>query len=177
MTDMRLQPHLEGELLELRPLVPADWEELFAAAADPLIWEQHPANDRYKEEVFRVFFADALASKGALVAVDRKNGRIIGSSRYFQNEIGELEIGWTFLVRECWGNGYNREMKRLMLEHAFGFAESVVFLIGAENRRSRKAVEKIGAVLTDRSFSRMMRGEMVEHVIYRMEKPPSEIGS
>src|SRR5215217_4560739 len=102
MTDARLQPHLVGELLELRPLVPADWEELFAAAADPLIWEQHPANDRYKEEVFRVFFAGALASKGALVAVDRKSGKIIGSSRYFQNEIGELEVGWTFLIRKCW---------------------------------------------------------------------------
>ncbi|RYD46407.1 MAG: N-acetyltransferase [Verrucomicrobiaceae bacterium] len=173
MNDNRLQPHLEGDLLKLRPLAPADWEELFAAAADPLIWEQHPASDRHKEEVFRGFFDDALASKGALVAVDRKNGKIIGSSRYFQNEIGEMEIGWTFLIRECWGKGHNREMKRLMLEHAFDFAESVVFLIGANNIRSRKAVEKIGAVLTDRSVPRIIRGEMVEHVVYRIRRAQS----
>jgi RimJ/RimL family protein N-acetyltransferase len=38
-------------------------------------------------------------------------------------------------------------MKRLMLEHAFGFVESVVFLVGPENMRSRRAVEKIGGVL------------------------------
>ena len=49
-----LQPHLKGELIELRPLAPNDWDELFAVASDSLIWEQHPEPDRYKEEVFRV---------------------------------------------------------------------------------------------------------------------------
>jgi N-acetyltransferase len=44
---MELQPHLIGELVELRPLTPDDWDELFAVASDPLIWEQHPARDRY----------------------------------------------------------------------------------------------------------------------------------
>ncbi|RYD21446.1 MAG: N-acetyltransferase [Verrucomicrobiaceae bacterium] len=168
MNRSELQPHLVGALLELRPLIPADWEELFAAASDPLIWEQHPASDRYNEEVFRKFFEDALASKGALVAIDRKSGRIIGSSRYANNELGELEVGWTFLTRECWEKGYNREMKRLMLNHAFRFVESVVFVIGPENWRSRKAVEKIGGELTELTCARMMCGEKVEHVVYRI---------
>ena len=34
-----------------------------------------------------------------------------------------------------------------MLEHAFRFVASVVFLVGPENMRSRRAVEKIGGVL------------------------------
>ncbi|MEP6551462.1 MAG: GNAT family N-acetyltransferase, partial [Gemmatimonadales bacterium] len=38
------------------------------------------------------------------------------------------------------------EMKQLMLSHAFKFVDRVVFLIGEENRRSQRAVEKIGAV-------------------------------
>lgn len=173
MTGTDLQPHLKGELVELRPLVPADWEELFNAASDPLIWEQHPASDRYKEEVFRQFFKDALASKGALVAFDRESGKVIGSSRYARNELDEMEVGWTFLIRECWANGYNREMKRLMLDHAFRFVESVVFVIGPENWRSRKAVEKIGGVLTDLATTRMMRGGPVEHVVYRITRPQS----
>jgi hypothetical protein len=46
MKGFELQPHLVGELVELRPLRPEDWEELFAVAADPLIWEVHPARDR-----------------------------------------------------------------------------------------------------------------------------------
>ena len=78
-----LQPHLIGELLELRPLKPEDWESLFAVASDPGIWQQHPAHDRYKEEVFKEFFREALESGSAFVVIDRKTGAIIGSSRYF----------------------------------------------------------------------------------------------
>jgi RimJ/RimL family protein N-acetyltransferase len=144
-----LQPLLMGDLLELRPLRPEDYPALYAVAADPLIWEQHPANDRYKEDVFKEFFRGALESGGALVAIDRKDGRVIGSSRYhgYDEEKGEIEIGWTFLARSHWGGVYNGEMKRLMLRHAFRFVNSVIFLIGPQNLRSRRAVEKIGAVL------------------------------
>jgi RimJ/RimL family protein N-acetyltransferase len=164
-----LQPILTGTLLELRPLQAGDWEALYAAASDPKIWEQHPASDRYQEEVFRDFFNDALASRGTLVAIDRQTGRIVGSSRYFLHENGELEIGWTFLARSHWGGPHNREMKQLMLDHAFSFTDSVIFLVGAANLRSRRALEKIGAVLTGRSFTRDLRGKPVEHVIYQIQ--------
>jgi len=141
------QPTLTGELLELRPLRQDDWAALFAVASDPLIWEQHPDSDRYKEDVFRQFFADALNSRGALVAIDHATGQIIGSSRYHAFDAERVvEIGWTFLARRYWGGRYNGEMKRLMLEHAFKTVDQVLFIIGPENRRSRRAVEKIGAV-------------------------------
>ncbi len=143
-----LQPTLRGELLTLRPLRPDDFDALFAVASDPLIWEQHPASDRYREDVFREFFREALESGGALVVLNARDGRIIGSSRYFgyNPERSEVEIGWTFLARSHWGGAYNGEMKRLMLDHAFRFVERVVFLIGPHNYRSQRAVEKIGAV-------------------------------
>src|SRR5688572_8526679 len=143
-----LQPTLRGDLLELRPLRGDDFPALFAVAADPLIWEQHPASDRYREDVFREFFREAIESGGALVAVDRRSGAIVGSSRFngYDPERKEIEIGWTFLARSHWGGRYNGEMKRLMLGHAFGFADRVVFLIGPRNFRSQRAVEKIGAV-------------------------------
>ena len=143
-----LQPVLKGELLELRPLQPEDFRELYAVASDPLIWEQHPNSDRYKEEVFREFFREALQSGGALVALDGRDGRIIGSSRFhaYHEEKSEIEIGWTFLARAYWGGAYNGEMKQLMLRHAFRFVKSVIFLVGPQNLRSQKALEKIGAV-------------------------------
>jgi RimJ/RimL family protein N-acetyltransferase len=142
------QPTLIGPSLELRPLRAEDWAALFAVASDPLIWEQHPDSDRYKEDVFRQFFADALQSGGALIAIERSSGAVVGSSRYhdFDAERRVVEIGWSFLARRCWGGRYNGEMKRLMLEHAFTAVDRVVFIIGPENRRSRRAVEKIGAV-------------------------------
>jgi RimJ/RimL family protein N-acetyltransferase len=143
-----LQPVLRGELIDLRPLRAEDFKDLYAVASDPLIWEQHPAGDRYKEEVFGEFFREALESGGALVALDRETGRVIGSSRFlgYEEEKGEVEIGYTFLARSHWGGRYNGEMKRLMLGHAFRFVESVVFLVGPQNYRSQRAVEKIGGV-------------------------------
>ena len=77
-----------------------------------------------------------------------EDGQVIGGSRYhgYNAEVSEIEIGWTFLARAYWGGKYNGEMKELMLRHAFTFVDRVIFLIGAENYRSRRAVEKIGAV-------------------------------
>jgi RimJ/RimL family protein N-acetyltransferase len=142
-----LQPTLTGRLLTLRPLRPEDWGELYDVASDPLIWELHPASDRYEEEVFRRFFQEALACGGAFAVIDNRDGRIIGSSRfdYYDEARGEIEVGWTFLARSHWGGLYNGDMKRLMLEHAFRFVDTVVFLVGPQNLRSRKALEKIGA--------------------------------
>jgi RimJ/RimL family protein N-acetyltransferase len=143
-----LQPNLEGKLLSLRPLRPEDFHELYAVASDPLIWEQHPNNDRYQEEVFKEFFREALESGGALIAIDAKDGRVIGSSRFhgYDQEKSEIEIGWSFLARSHWGGKYNGEMKQLMLRHAFQFVNSVNFIIGARNLRSQKAIEKIGGI-------------------------------
>ena len=143
-----LQPVLKGALLELRPLRPEDFKDLYAVASDPLIWEQHPASDRYRKDVFTEFFREALESGGALVATDNVEGRVIGSSRFhgYDEEKSEVEIGWTFLARSHWGGRYNGEMKQLMLRHAFRFVESVIFLIGPQNYRSQRAVEKIGGV-------------------------------
>jgi RimJ/RimL family protein N-acetyltransferase len=144
-----LQPTLKGQRLELRPLREPDFDALYAVASDPLIWEQHPQRDRWKPEVFREFFSDAIASGGALVALDAASGSVVGSSRYFGYDAhrNQVEIGWTFLARERWGGVYNGEMKKLMIDHAFRFVDSVIFVIGEDNRRSRRAVEKLGGRL------------------------------
>jgi N-acetyltransferase len=160
------QPTLVGDILELRPLRPDDYEALFRVAGDPLIWEQHPEQNRYHEPTFRAFFDEALASGGALVAIDRANGQIIGSSRYHGYDPAKsvIEIGWTFLARAYWGGPYNGEMKRLMLEHAFRSVDRVLFVIGPTNRRSQRAVEKIGAVRSGSTLD--PRGQ--ERVVYEL---------
>ena len=142
------QPVLKGELVELKPLRAEDYDDLYAVAADPLVWEQHPDRKRHEETTFRAFFHEALASGGALVAIDVNSQRIIGSSRFhgYDQERSEVEIGWTFLARSRWGGSYNGEMKRLMLRHAFRFVSCVVFLVGLQNIRSQRAVERVGGV-------------------------------
>ena len=167
---MDRQPTLDGDRLLLRPLEAGDWDALYGVARDPLIWEVHPAHDRWREPVFRAFFADALAGGGALVVIDKASGAIIGSSRWQGHDpAGSIvEIGWTFLARSHWGGPFNRELKAMMLRHAFGWVRTVEFRIGETNGRSRRAMEKIGGVLTDRIDVTTLVGAPVRHVIYEI---------
>lgn len=168
-----LQPNLKGELIALRPLTSEDWDDLFSVASDPLIWEQHPESDRYKEDVFTVFFREAMASGGAFVIMDAKSQQIIGSTRFYgyDPEKSEIEIGWTFLARKYWGGRYNRELKQLMLDHAFKFVENVVLLVGENNIRSQKATEKVGGIRNGMVEKTDQPGRPSLSVRYVIKKP------
>ena len=148
-TPFELQPTLAGDLIEVRPLRREDFDALFRAASDPLIWEHHPESTRYQRDVFQRFFQDAMASGGAFAVVERVTGRMIGSSRYanLKEAESQVEIGWTFLERAYWGGVYNRELKQLMIDHALKCVERVVFVVGEHNQRSQQALRKIGAEL------------------------------
>jgi N-acetyltransferase len=171
---MSFQTHLTGSNLRLRPIEPADFDSLHAAACDPLIWEQHPDPLRYEREAFRLkFFDPAVASKTAYVVVDNASGQLIGSSRYYDVDIDkrEIAIGYTFLARSYWGGETNREMKRLMLDHAFasGF-DRVWFHVGKHNLRSCKAMEKIGGRVL-REEVKVLLGVPHDYVFYAIDRP------
>jgi RimJ/RimL family protein N-acetyltransferase len=167
------QPVLAGELLMLRPLRPDDLDALFAVASDPLIWEQHPDQTRHEDAGFRTFFDEALASGGALIAIDAATQRVIGSSRFhgYDEQRSEVEIGWTFLARPYWGGLYNGEMKRLMIQHALKYAGCIVLMIGQDNLRSQRAAEKIGAVRVGSKDDHHGQPHFVYHVT--AATPPS----
>jgi len=167
-----LQPTLTGNLIEVRPLAREDFGALFRAASDPLIWEQHPEKDRYERPIFEKFFQGAMDSGGAFAVIERKSGRIIGSSRYHNLDPteSEIEIGWTFLERAFWGGTYNGELKSLMLRHAFRFVERVVFAVGENNLRSQKALQKIGAKLLRTTQRPARDGTMVPHLVFAITR-------
>jgi RimJ/RimL family protein N-acetyltransferase len=166
------QPTLRGTLLELRPLRAEDFANLYRAASDPLIWEQHPDSQRWQHDVFtRNFFTGALRSGSAFIISDRGSGAVVGSSRYYEwNEAQrEVAIGYTFLARSHWGGPCNRELKRLMLDHALRWAERVWFHVGEHNLRSRKAMEKLGATLSGvRDYS--VNGKPSPYAYYCIER-------
>jgi RimJ/RimL family protein N-acetyltransferase len=166
------QPNLSGELLDMRPLAAADWDPLFAIASDPEIWELHPRKDRHLQSVFRPYFNESLAAGVVLVAVRRTDGVVAGWSRYTAEfaEDGEIEIGGTFLGRAFWGGAYNRDMKRMMLTHAFRFVDRVILRIGENNHRSRRAAEKIGARLTDRTQAVVVGDGVAIHLFYAIAR-------
>jgi RimJ/RimL family protein N-acetyltransferase len=141
------QEELEDDLIRIIPLKAEHFEALYRVASDPLIWEQHPNNDRYLRVVFEAFFEGALASEGAYLVLDKETGEVIGSSRYydFDEEKKAIAIGFTFIARQFWGGTYNSALKRLMMNHAFEYLDAVIFHVGSQNLRSQKAVEKLGA--------------------------------
>ena len=143
---------LEGPNLRLRPLKPEDRQNLFAAAADPLIWAQHPAKNRYEQPVFDAYFDFLLTMGESLTVEDRALGKVIGTSRIYvaDDPPASHSIGYTFLARSHWGGRANFEMKTLMIDHILSCADAVWFHIDAHNLRSQKATEKLGARLAFR---------------------------
>ena len=166
------QPTLNGRLIALRPMNQDDFEALYDAASDPLIWEQHPDRERHTRERFKIFFSSGIESRGALVVIDQKTNRIIGSSRYFDfDPVNSLiEVGYTFLTRNCWGNGFNQELKSLMLWHAFRSVENVLFLVNETNFRSQRAVLKLGAKEIDRVIKARTLGVPRVSIVYRLTR-------
>ena len=173
-----LQPTLTGNLIEIRPLVREDFDALFAAGSDPLIWEQHPENDRYQRPVFERFFEGAMESGGAFAVIERRSGRIIGSSRYhnLNPAESEVEIGFTFLERAFWGGAYNGELKSLMLQHAFRFVDRVVFVVGKNNVRSQKALQKIGARFLKKVQRPTRDGGTSPHLVFAIMRTAAPSG-
>lgn len=173
-----IQPTLEGEKVLLRPLKEDDLEPLYAVASDPEIWAMHPYKDRHERAVFESFFAEAMASKGAFSIIDRAKGNMIGSTRFANFDVAkdEIEIGWTFFARSHWRGGYNRETKALMLRYIYRFVGTVVFRIGAQNHRSRTAVERLGAVLSSH-YVRHHGGQDRDYVSYRLTSDDARNGA
>ena len=146
---MILQPtNLKNDLVWLEPLKQEHFEELYLVASDPLIWEQHPNPDRYKLDAFTNYFKGAMESGGAFIIRDTLSGKALGSSRYCAYDAAnkEIQIGYTFFSRVCWGKSINKAVKKLMLTHAFNDVDKVAFYVGANNIRSQKAMEAIGGI-------------------------------
>ena len=171
--DFDPQPTLEGQTVRLRPLEAGDWDDLWACARDPLVWEQHPIRERHREEIFRPLFDGKLAEGWTLAVEHSDEGRVIGMSSYSnlrREGGGAVEIGSTMLGRAYWGGAVNREMKRLMLAHALRFVGTVEFLVAEENLRSRKAMAKIGGRLTGRIVETEVLGRVVPHLVYEITR-------
>ncbi len=165
--DFDRQPTLQGPKFQMRPLQASDREAFLAVASDPLIWEEHPEPDRATPEKLERFFADALASGGAL-AVTTADGELVGGSRFEPpDEAGSrILIDNTFLARAYWAPEDYIEVKGLLFDHAFTTFEAVELRIGADNARTRGAVEDfLGAVYVD-----TVQTPLGDHAVYEVSR-------
>ncbi|WP_163411566.1 GNAT family N-acetyltransferase [Flavobacterium ajazii] len=147
ISNFNLQPEiLENEITKLIPLQEEHFEALFDAASDPLIWEQNPVKDRYQREGFKAFF-EIIITKNPFLILDKQTNEIMGTTSFYDynSEKSNIAIGYTFIKRKYWGGPYNKSNKKLLIDYAFQYVDSVIFHVGAENFRSQKAVLKLGA--------------------------------
>ncbi|MBC2845318.1 GNAT family N-acetyltransferase [Winogradskyella flava] len=85
------------------------------------------------------------------IIYDKEKAAYAGSTRFglinWKNKV--LHIGWTWIGHSFQGTKLNTNMKFLMLQYAFETLEfeKVEFRIDERNAKSRRAVEKLGAVL------------------------------
>jgi RimJ/RimL family protein N-acetyltransferase len=144
-------PRLRGPHLELRPLEPEDAGPLLETV-DPEVWRWKLAPQPHTKAEMRQVIEEHLigdrSQQMAFLATRRDDGLVLGSTtlydfnRYHQR----VEMGWTWLRRSTWGQGYNEEMKCLLLEHCFEVLElrRVAWRLDSLNHRSQNALERMG---------------------------------
>lgn len=165
------QPTLTGPTVTVRPIGQDDLDAMHAAASDPLVWEQHSERNRHERAVFERFFQGALACGGGLAIVRNADSCIIGSTRYYDWEPAgpSVIVGYTFLARAHWGGSTNREVKALMLGHAFQTVATVWFQVSPGNIRAQRSLERLGAHL-DRRELVSVAGVPSDRLIYRIDR-------
>lgn len=156
---------LEGRRVELRPLEEETLDELLQVGLDREIWRLTSV-DYSDPAIFYPNFRAALRDREHGKAYPflvrlAGSGRVIGTTRLLDihPDDKKIEIGVTWIASEFWGSGINAECKRLLLGHCFDVlgANRVQFRAKDDNARSRRALEKIGAV-----FEGILRQDKVE---------------
>mgnify|MGYP000896308249 FL=1 len=165
-------PILTGALITLRPLRESDFDALYLIAKDSLLWEQHPQSNRYQLSVYQKLFQEFIESKMTFVIIENTTQKIIGSSRFydFQREEQTIVIGYTMLSRDYWGGLFKNKKKKIMCDYAFQFVNSIIFHVGENNFRSRKALVKIGAKEFSESVKQLPDGKIYKVIHYRINK-------
>jgi RimJ/RimL family protein N-acetyltransferase len=154
------------------PLQSDHFESLYRIASDPFIWQQHPNPLRYQRSEFQRFFASAIESQTAFLVCDTQTNQPIGCSRFYDHNADDRSvfIGYTFLDRDYWGKGYNTVLKQLMIRHAFKWVDTIYFQVGAQNIRSQKALEKIGAIRVNEPSINEQSEEPLIHIRYQIRQ-------
>jgi len=145
-------PTLGGRIVRLEPLAPEHEEGLWLASRDPATWRWLSVVQPQTRAEWSAFVAQALVAAAAgteIPLVTTCDEEVVGSTRFLalRPDDRSVEIGWTWLHPSAWGTGANVEAKLLQMKHAFEVwgCRRVEFKTDAQNERSRRALEALGA--------------------------------
>lgn len=167
---------LSNQLISLVPITLEHIHAMRSLSSDSDIWKWYTEDLTNPDELER-WMLNRLheSSKGdqmTYTVILNESGKVIGSTSYGHIDWEEkgIEIGWTWLGKAYIGSGINKQMKFLMLQHAFEMMEieRLELRTDEQNIRSRKAMEKIGAQYDGvlRNHRRTQGGKRRNTVIY-----------
>jgi RimJ/RimL family protein N-acetyltransferase/nitroimidazol reductase NimA-like FMN-containing flavoprotein (pyridoxamine 5'-phosphate oxidase superfamily) len=170
---------LRGSRVLLEPLSPGHAGELFAATSGADVWRYLGRPRPGTAEEMAAVIGDALAAHARgervpWVQRDAVTGEVAGTTSFYlpDERLRTVEIGHTFLGRRWWGTGVNAEAKLLLLRRAFDdlHAVRVTWQTDVRNERSRRAIERLGAVRegTLRANRRRADGSWRDSALYSM---------
>lgn len=144
---------LEGNDVRLEPLSRNHRDGLIETIADGELWKLFvtmvPRIEGIDEFIENAASAHASGDGLAFATIDKKSGRVIGSTRFMKANLANnrVEIGFTFIAKSFQKTKVNTEAKLLMLTHAFEAMQlnRVEFLTDYLNHTSRNAILRLGA--------------------------------
>jgi RimJ/RimL family protein N-acetyltransferase len=155
---------LESPLAALVPLAPSHADDLAEAAADGALHElwytSVPTPDGMAAEIERRRALQTAGSMLPFAVIEPTTGRAVGMTTYMNIDATNrrVEIGSTWYRRSVQRTGLNTQAKLLLLAHAFETLDciAVEFRTHVMNRRSRAAIERLGA-----HFDGILRAHMI----------------
>ena len=140
---------IEGDRVLLRSPRKKDSAEFISVNRRSAAFNRGLASPPTQTEEFQAFLKRSKQPDAACFLICRKDDdAIMGSialSQIFRGGFLSAYLGYQ-IGAEFARQGFMTEAIQLMLRHAFKFVNTVVFLVGPQNFRSQKAVEKIGGV-------------------------------
>jgi RimJ/RimL family protein N-acetyltransferase len=148
-------PTLENKRVKLSLLDLSNYKKLgnIAQEKDLIFYSPSDISTPEKLRDYVLLAVDGYYHKTIIpfIIYDKEKEAYAGSTRFglinWKNKL--LHIGWTWIGQDFQGTRLNVNIKFLMLQYAFETLEfeKVEFRIDERNKKSRRAVEKLGATL------------------------------
>ena len=142
----------------------ADLHEIFGD--DQTMANCEPAYDFAKTQAFLMSFC--IEKKGAVAAVHKASGKVMGYILFNEFDPGVYEMGWIF-NRAFWRQGYAYEACRALVDHAFGTLQAhKIFAEAIDGVKSVGLMKKLGMQLegVQRSHTRDNQGNWADLYFY-----------
>lgn len=159
--------YLKTNRMIIRAFISEDAADLHEILGDDETMENcEPAYDFEKTKAFLSSFC--MKRKGAVAAVHKESGKLIGYILFNEFDEGVYEMGWIY-NRNFWRQGYAFESCKAVIDYAFGALNAhKVFAETIDAVRSVSLMQKLGMKLEgiQRSQTKNNHGNWADLYLY-----------